>query len=146
LRGVIGAPLLCGSKRNQAPLQVSRKIAPTDDATPLPQPLTLEAVLEVIEQNQQIIDRFLSRQQLADLFGCTTMTIYRAVAAGTLPSPYYLAAALPRWRLREVLQALERTRAQPADQKAARRAARLGLQQPVIKRGRKPRTVAPVPT
>ena len=56
---------------------------------------------------------------------------WRAVAARRLPRPLYPLPRAPRWRRSELRAALEATRALPAEAKAARRAARLGLKRPV---------------
>jgi hypothetical protein len=53
------------------------------------------------------------------------------VAARRLPRPLYPLPRAPRWRRSELRAALEATRALPAEAKAARRAARLGLKRPV---------------
>ncbi len=56
---------------------------------------------------------------------------WRAVAGHRLPPPLYPLPRAPRWRRSELRAALEATRALPAEAKAARRAARLGLMRPV---------------
>ena len=56
---------------------------------------------------------------------------WRAVGAGRLPRPLYPLPRAPRWRRSELRAALNATRAMPAEAKAARRAARLGLKRPV---------------
>ena len=47
---------------------------------------------------------------------------WRSVAAGRLPRPLYPLPRAPRWRRSELRDALEATRAMPAEAMAARRA------------------------
>lgn len=50
---------------------------------------------------------------------------WRAVSSGRLPAPLYPAPRAPRWRRSELREALEATRALPAEAKAGRRAAKI---------------------
>ena len=61
----------------------------------------------------------------AELVGLSRPAFYAAVRAGRLPAPVYPAPRAPRWFAAELLAALEKTRALPREQVAARRAAKL---------------------
>ena len=70
------------------------------------------------------VPRLLTAHDLADLIGVHVATVWGMVKQGRIPSPIYPAARAPRWFLREVMEALEATRAMPADAKALRMARR----------------------
>jgi predicted DNA-binding transcriptional regulator AlpA len=70
-------------------------------------------------------DPALTAKEGAAVAGTSIPTWWRGVATGLLPPPFYPAPRAPRWRLSEVLAALEATRALPRDAMAARRAAKL---------------------
>lgn len=72
--------------------------------------------------------RFVDVRELANLLGVNVATVWRAVAAGRLPSPAYPSPRAARWPLAEVLEALERTRALPREAAARRRAARIAAE------------------
>jgi len=59
--------------------------------------------------------RFIDAAELARRLGVTRTTVYRQVELGVLPKPVYVAARAARWRLDEVLQALEARRATPRE-------------------------------
>jgi predicted DNA-binding transcriptional regulator AlpA len=71
-------------------------------------------------------DRLVPAIEGAELVGLSLAAFWRGVAAGTFPAPLYPAPRAPRWRVSELMAALEATRATPRAQMAARRAARLG--------------------
>jgi len=58
----------------------------------------------------------------ADAVGLSVPAFWKAVASGRLPAPVYPAPRAPRWRVSELLAALEKTRALPRDAMASRRA------------------------
>ncbi|WP_354585010.1 helix-turn-helix transcriptional regulator [Roseomonas mucosa] len=66
-------------------------------------------------------DPLLSPPKLAERLGISLPTVWRITAEGRIPRPVYLAPRMPRWRLSEVMAALETTRALPAEARAARR-------------------------
>lgn len=68
--------------------------------------------------------RFVDVRELAELLDVNTATIWRGVAAGRLPPPYYPSPRAARWNLAEILAAVERTREMPREAAARRRAAR----------------------
>lgn len=76
-------------------------------------------------------DPLLTAEQSAAEVGLSLPAFWKAVAAQRLPAPMYPAARAPRWRRSELLAALESTRALPAVQKMARRAARFQAAAPV---------------
>ena len=73
-------------------------------------------------------DPFLDADQVAERLNTTRQTVFRSVAEGRLPQPYYPASRMPRWRWSEVLAAIEATRALPRVAMASRRAAKLARQ------------------
>ncbi len=73
-------------------------------------------------------DRLLGVASLCALLDVSRITIYRAIAAGRLPTPRYVTPRQPRWSLVEVKAALEKLRMTPAQAKSAERAARLAAQ------------------
>lgn len=60
-------------------------------------------------------------EKLVEVTDSSVHTIWRAVNSGRIPRPIYVAPRAPRWKLSEVLAALEATRATPAEARAARR-------------------------
>lgn len=72
-------------------------------------------------------DPLLSAREGAAEVHLSLAAFWRAVAARRLPPPLYPLPRAPRWRRSELHAALDVTRALPAEAKAARRAARLGL-------------------
>lgn len=67
----------------------------------------------------------LTAEQAADMLGLSLAAVWRAVAAGRLPAPFYPVPRAPRWDRAELRAALEATRALPREAMAARRAAKL---------------------
>jgi predicted DNA-binding transcriptional regulator AlpA len=67
----------------------------------------------------------LTADQAADMLGLSLAAVWRAVAAGRLPAPFYPVPRAPRWDRAELRAALEATRALPREAMAARRAAKL---------------------
>lgn len=63
-------------------------------------------------------------KQAAREAGLSLAAFWRSVADGRLPAPCYPAPRTPRWFRSELRDALEKTRALPAAQKMARRAAK----------------------
>jgi predicted DNA-binding transcriptional regulator AlpA len=59
--------------------------------------------------------QFITADDLARKLGVTRATVYRQVALGVLPRPYYIASRAARWRVDEVLQALEARRLAPRE-------------------------------
>jgi predicted DNA-binding transcriptional regulator AlpA len=70
-------------------------------------------------------DRLLDAEQAAEFCGIALPTLWVQVRAHRLPRPIYPAPKAPRWWQNELREALERTRAMPADQMAARRRAKI---------------------
>lgn len=66
----------------------------------------------------------LSAKMAAEHAGLSLGAFWRAVTTKRLPAPVYPSPRAPRWFPSELREALQRTRAWPCDQKAARRAAR----------------------
>ena len=52
-------------------------------------------------------DPLLSPPKLAERLGISLPTVWRITAEGRIPRPVYLAPRMPRWRLSEVMAALE---------------------------------------
>jgi predicted DNA-binding transcriptional regulator AlpA len=69
-------------------------------------------------------DPLLTAEAAAREVGLSIPSLWRCVAAGRLPAPFYPASRAPRWRRSELRAALEATRASPRAQMEARRAAR----------------------
>ena len=69
----------------------------------------------------------LKTQAAADFYDLSKAAFLKGVAAGRLPKPMYPAPRAPRWRLSELIDALDATRALPSEAKARRRAARLAV-------------------
>ena len=69
-------------------------------------------------------DPLLNAERAAVEVGLSLPAFWKAVAAQRLPAPLYPAVRAPRWRLSELRDAVEKTRALPSVQKIARRAAR----------------------
>jgi predicted DNA-binding transcriptional regulator AlpA len=69
-------------------------------------------------------DPLLTAEQGAAEAGLSLPGWWKAVASGRLPKPVYPLPRAPRWRLSELKSALEKTRALPSEQKAARMANR----------------------
>lgn len=69
--------------------------------------------------------RFLGARDAAKTLGVSVASLWRGVAAGRLPRPFYPSPRTPRWDLQELLAALEQTRALPREAVARRRAVRL---------------------
>lgn len=67
-------------------------------------------------------------REAAVVAGLSLAAFWRAVAAGRLPAPVYPLPRAPRWFRSEIRSAMTATRALPADQKAARRNARLAAE------------------
>jgi predicted DNA-binding transcriptional regulator AlpA len=65
-------------------------------------------------------DPLLTAKQAASEVGLSLPGFWKSVDAGRIPQPFYPASRAPRWRHSEILCALEKTRARPRDQKAAR--------------------------
>jgi predicted DNA-binding transcriptional regulator AlpA len=65
-------------------------------------------------------DPLLTAKDAATEAGLSLPGFWKAVDAGRIPHPLYPASRAPRWRLSEIVRALENTRARPRDQKAAR--------------------------
>jgi len=59
--------------------------------------------------------QFITADDLARKLGVTRQTVYRQVELGVLPRPYYIASRAARWRVDEVLQALEARRLAPRE-------------------------------
>jgi len=74
-------------------------------------------------------ESLLKAKVAAPLCGRSLPAFYKAVAAGRLPAPLYPAPRAPRWRLSELNEAINATRALPSEAKARRRAARLAVTQ-----------------
>ena len=72
---------------------------------------------------------FLTAKGAAELCCLSKAAFHKAVAAGRLPAPLYPAPRAPRWRLSELNEAINATRALPSEAKARRRAARLAVTQ-----------------
>jgi predicted DNA-binding transcriptional regulator AlpA len=70
-------------------------------------------------------DRLLTVSDVAEMLACSVANVWRAVADGRLPQPFYVAPKAPRWSAEELRAALEATRQRPGDAMAARRSARL---------------------
>ena len=70
-------------------------------------------------------DMLLMARDAADEVGLSLPAFWRAVASGRMPAPLYPAPRAPRWRRSELHDALNATRAMPAEAKAARRAAKI---------------------
>jgi predicted DNA-binding transcriptional regulator AlpA len=71
-----------------------------------------------------VIDQFLSPREAAERLGISLASFWRQVARGALPEPLYPSPKTPRWRLAELVAAVEETRALPREQMARRRAAK----------------------
>jgi predicted DNA-binding transcriptional regulator AlpA len=69
-------------------------------------------------------DALLTAEAAAREVGLSIPSLWRGVASGRLPQPFYPAPKAPRWRRSELRSALEATRAMPREQMAARREAR----------------------
>lgn len=72
----------------------------------------------------------LTAEAAAAEVGLSLPAFWRAVASRRLPSPLYPAPRAPRWRAGELREALDATRALPAEAKAERLAARLASAAP----------------
>ena len=68
--------------------------------------------------------RAMTVAEVARYLSITQQSVWAAVRAGRLPEPVYPASRSPRWFPDEIDTAIERTRAQPRDAAAARRARR----------------------
>jgi predicted DNA-binding transcriptional regulator AlpA len=79
-------------------------------------------------RTRQPSDRLLTAEEAAAEVGLSLQAFWRSVAAGRMPRPLYPAVRAPRWRRSELIAALDATRAMPAEQKAARRAARIAAE------------------
>ena len=75
--------------------------------------------------NPKTADVLLSAKASATAVGLSLPAFWCAVRNGRFPNPVYPAPRAPRWFHGELLAALETTRQNPSDAKAARRAARL---------------------
>jgi predicted DNA-binding transcriptional regulator AlpA len=69
-------------------------------------------------------DKLLDAEQSAEFCGIALPTLWVQVRNKRLPSPVYPAPRAPRWWQSELREAVMRTRAVPAEQAAARAAAR----------------------
>ena len=69
--------------------------------------------------------KLLTAEEAADRVGLSRPAFYAGVRDGRLPAPVYPAARAPRWYEHELAAALEKTRALPREQVAARRAAKV---------------------
>ncbi len=67
----------------------------------------------------------LTAEQTAEFLHCSIAAVWRAVASGRLPAPFYPVPRAPRWDRTELRAALEATRALPREAMAARREAKL---------------------
>lgn len=76
-------------------------------------------------QPHQAERRYADVRLLASYLNSSVPTIWRQVAAGRIPAPFYISPSAPRWDLNEVDRAIEATRALPRDAMEARRQARL---------------------
>ena len=65
-------------------------------------------------------DPLLDARRAAQEVGLSLPGFWKAVQERRLPAPLYPAARAPRWRQSELRAALEKTRALPSEQKAAR--------------------------
>jgi len=80
-------------------------------------PATIPAFIHAAE--------LLTADRAAEAVGLSLAALWRAVAAGRLPTPVYPAPRAPRWYRHELHAALAATRAMPRDAMAARRLAKL---------------------
>lgn len=69
-------------------------------------------------------DPLLTSAQAAIECGLSEPGFWKAVSTGRLPKAYYPLPRAARWRLSELRTAVDATRMRPADQHAARRAAK----------------------
>jgi predicted DNA-binding transcriptional regulator AlpA len=70
-------------------------------------------------------DPLLTSEQAAIEVGLSEPGFWKAVSQGRLPAAYYPLPRSARWRRSELRAAVEATRMRPADQHAARRAAKV---------------------
>lgn len=70
-------------------------------------------------------DRPLTAREAAVAAGLSLSAFWRAVSDGRLPAPVYPLPRAPRWFASEMRAAMLKTRALPAEAKAARQAARI---------------------
>ena len=52
--------------------------------------------------------RLLTISQVAEIFGVTRVTVYRRIASGLIPAPFYVGARCPRWRESDIRAAIDR--------------------------------------
>ncbi len=69
------------------------------------------------------MSEYITVATLAERLGAHPSTVWRLVAAGTLPLPIYIGSRSPRWEWGEVTAALTRQRMAPRDAAARRRRA-----------------------
>jgi predicted DNA-binding transcriptional regulator AlpA len=65
--------------------------------------------------------KLLSPRTLADMLDVNIASVWAWVKSGRLPNPLYVGPSTPRWREDEVLEALEKMRANPSSTRRARR-------------------------
>jgi predicted DNA-binding transcriptional regulator AlpA len=65
-------------------------------------------------------DAMLTAAQAAEEAAISLPALWKMVAAGRLPPPYYPAPRAPRWRRSELIAAIEATRALPREARLAR--------------------------
>lgn len=70
-------------------------------------------------------NRAMTVQDVAEYMNVTIPTVYRAIAEGRIPQPFYPASRAPRWHRADLDAALAATRLLPRDAKVQRRNARL---------------------
>lgn len=86
---------------------------------------TLNNTAAALTVAQPHAKELLTAEQVAEMLGLSLAAVWRAVAAGRLPDPFYPVSRSPRWSGAEVMAALEATRAKPREAMAARRTAKL---------------------
>jgi predicted DNA-binding transcriptional regulator AlpA len=71
------------------------------------------------------LEQLITVAEVADFVRVSIATVWRRVADGSFPPPIYPSACCPRWRPKEIHEALESKRAMPREAMAGRRAARI---------------------